>query len=182
MSLKLNRETGLFEMTITINVDRGSLLRKLVSYIEKENVDFTNLLEYQKALEKVSSLYEWQGDPNISVSQGRDIQMLESNTQTNKEDKEKRQGFYKDDYPSTDKGEFIKRLIETPEKDWESLKTPIPEGYHKQYGIHGRRYYNREMESKIIRQFRDGKFDDMKLASMEKLQVVASATNGTRHK
>lgn len=175
--LRLNRETGMMEMVLTISIDRKAHLRRLIAYIEENNIDYTNLAQYQQALDKVSSLYEWQNHPDARMVFGQ-----QQPKQIEQPNEEKSDSYYLDDSPKLDEDTFLRKLIETPRKDWESIRTQIPEGYHQKYGTHGRLYYNREREKKIMRRLEQGKYDNFLPASLEKLQVVAEATNGARHK
>ena len=180
--LKLNRENGMMEMVLTISIDRKAHLRRLMAYIEENNIDYTDLAQYQKALDKVSSLYEWQNHPDARVLFTEQPKQIEQPKKEKDNLREKGRSYYFDDSPKLDEDAFIRKLIETPEKDWETIRTQIPEGYHQKYGTHGRLYYNREREKKIMAWFRQGKYDNLLPVSIEKLQVVAEATNGARHK
>lgn len=196
--LKLNRETGMLEMTVTIRVDRGAHLRRLLAYIEKNNIDYTDLVEYKKALDTVSSLYEWQHDPNASVisqepkqiAQVKEepVKQVPQNKTPVKSGIQKGESNYKETSWTTTRSdgrirslnkkqqeEFIALAMDTPVEKWNDLITQIPEDLpiEKRQPYYAIRNDQKTLLARLYQQTEPDK---------DKLLVLAEATNGLRHK
>lgn len=171
-TLKLNRQTGKYELTIGIDAD--SMKRRLFAYALQEHLDPFNDDEWQRAKEHIARLEEWQDHPHAEIVTPaiQPVWAVEAAKPTPppvEQTVEAETPF--SGYLS--RGELRAKALELPVDQWETLLTPYPEDADQ--SLRNRLSVRRSKERKVLKDLERETFPDT--LDLEKLHAVAHVVN-----
>jgi|SRR5579864_4463518 len=145
MGLGLNRTTGKYELVFKLEVDADCFTQALFSYAKKNNIDPTNLLEWEQAIHHVASFEQWKEHPHARIVLGGEEQ---PKTRQEIPAPEPAQETRWASPTEEEKKALRDRALDLPVSEWDSLKTPIPQDIH--YSQKKWCYQRRSYEQKVL--------------------------------
>lgn len=175
-TLKLNKQTNLYEASILIQVEPEIFKRMLYRYLEEQNIDPGNIEEYQTALYNVSKVSRWLEHKRVTVViPEQEPIMLQEPSKS-----DLASGFVTKRLTLQEIRKLRDDAMALPVDQWDTLLTPLlpfdKPGDNKQERNYV--YQRRYDEKKVL----DALKKELEPASLQKLEVVASSVNSARMK
>ncbi len=169
-TLKLNKQTNLYEASILIQVEPEIFRRLLSKYLEDYNIDPANIEDYIEALYNVSKVSRWLEHKRVTIviPEQEPIKLQEP----------ERHAVNMRSLTKQEVEELRNKALVIPVDQWEFLKTPLVPWTKKGENIKERnRAYQKRFDEKLVL---DALKKELETAKLEKLEVVANSVNNAR--